>query len=263
MPFLNSVRGTYGATGQIKPVAKDGLTPSSAFTSGVEAIGKTTTGWRYFTFGGVTRQYWVDMEYSGGGWICVASHVRDSGISDNGNVSNLTFARFATNNEVIARNPGTYGVSSNPSGVGSLWASLSIWDAIASANNSGRNVAYYTSGSYVNLGSTGSHSRRSRWTWTGWGPTYAWQGASNLSNEVGATTPGFWSYHIVDGYRFETTDSNISGCPSNYSNAPFWYGGCWDGNFWGGGENAQGYADAVFWTGSSTDNYNYGAVYIK
>ena len=125
---------------------------------------------------------------------------------------------------------------------------------------------YFTASSYQTLGSIANHSRRSSWSWTGWSSTYALQGASSLSNEVGGVTPGWYSYHIAGGYPLTTYDNDQDGnsgnCATYYNNNGFWYGSCWDGNFWGGGGGGS-YADAAFWTGSSTDYYNYGAVYIK
>lgn len=219
------------------------------------------TGWYYITLNGVTNQYWVDMEYSGGGWVCVLSHPINTSITDNG--SNVTYTKSTSGNAIISASNSAY-ATGNPSNT-TFMASLGIWSALATANNSGKNIACYVSNSYAALGSTGSHARRSRWTWTGWSSTYAWQGVANLSNEVGGTAPGLHSYHITGGYSWTSYDVDqdvyTSNCSTLYNNAPWWYGACWDGSYWGG--NGNGYQNAVFWTGSGTDYYNYGAIYVK
>ena len=54
---------------------------------------------------------------------------------------------------------------------------------------------------------------------------------------AGGTAPGLYAYH--NGKRFTTFDAdhddNSSGnCSADYGNAPWWYGDCWSGSFWGG-----------------------------
>jgi hypothetical protein len=89
------------------------------------------------------------------------------------------------------------------------------------------------------------------------------QGASSLSNEVGGVTPGWYGYHIANGFSLTTydldQDTNGGNCATYYNNNPFWYGSCWDGNFFAGG----GYNDKPNWNGAGTNEHNYGAVYIK
>lgn len=213
------------------------------------------TGWYWIKTNNVARRYWVDNTYDGGGWVLVGSH------PINVLIPALTYAQAAQSFEGSASS--TYG-SGDPKDY-SVWVGLNGWNAIASANNAGRNVVYYVSGSKVNLGDIGSHSRRSRWKWSGWNSAYSWNNANSLVNEVGGSTPGFWYYHISNGYNFTTTDNDQDGyganCSNLYNGMPWWYGACWDGSFWGGPQS--GYANAPFWTGSGGDYYNYGAIYVK
>jgi hypothetical protein len=139
-----------------------------------------------------------------------------------------------------------------------LWVGLDAWSGIINANTDYKKIVYFTATSYQTLGNTGSHSRRSSWSWNGWSPTYALQSPSNLSNEVGGATPGWYSYHIANGYGLSAYNNGV--CATSYNNNPFWYGSCWDGNIFAGG---SGYVDAPYWTGSGADYHSYGAVYIK
>jgi hypothetical protein len=185
---------------------------------------------------------------------------------------NITYAR-TTGNTIVARSNAAYTTASTttgqtPANVGSFMLGLDAWNLNATHGatlGGNREVVAFVAGSFQNPG--GSVSRRSRWRWNGWGGAYAWSGANSLVNEVGGSTPGLWSYHIANNYNWTTYDRDqdvaSTNCAQNYSNAPWWYGACWDGNAWGGGENASGYADAYFWTGSGGDNYNYGAIYVR
>jgi hypothetical protein len=234
-------------------------------TSSGQAVAKSTdiltanssasTGWYWIKTNNVARQYYVDCSFSGGGWVMVGSH------PINVSIPALTYAQAAQSYDGYASS--TYG-SGDPKTY-SLWVGLRAWDDITTANGAGKNFVYYTAGSQVSLSNIGSHSRRSSWKWTGWGSAFAWSGANSLSNDVGGTTPGLWGYHIGNSYNFTTydVDQDVYGanCAQLYNNSPWWYGACWDGNFWGG--NGTGYANAAFWTGSGGDYYSYGAMYVK
>lgn len=245
----------YGRT----TTTNDGLTEATAVDKSTDILvanPSAATGWYWIKINGTPMKLWVDNTYSGGGWVLVATH--PSGIA----VPAVTYANGIGLRTTTASS--TYG-SGDPKSY-SLWVGLQTWTAITSANSVGNNFVYFTAGSQVELGNTASHSRRSKWTWTGWSGTYAWTGTANLTNEVGGTTPGMWSYHIAGGYSFTTYDNDqdaYSGnCSSVYGNSPWWYGNCWDGNFWGA-NGAGGYANAPFWTGSGGDYYTYGAMYVK
>jgi hypothetical protein len=89
--------------------------------------------------------------------------------------------------------------------------------------------------------------------------------AINLSNQsivLGGTAPGLYYYH--NGRPFTTSDADHdaygSNCSTMYNNHPWWYGGCWDGNFFAGG---SGYQEAPYWTSSTTDYYAYGSIWVR
>jgi|688.fasta_scaffold01939_23 hypothetical protein len=235
---------------------KDGLTEATAVDKSTDILvanPSAPSGWYWIKTNNVARQYWVDNTYDGGGWVLVGSH------PINVSIQALTYAQAAESYSGNASS--TYGTGDPKSY--SVWVGLNGWDAIATANAAGRNFVYYTANSQVSLGSTASHVRRSRWKWSGWNSLYSWNNANTLINEVGASTPGLWYYHM--SYNFTTYDRDqdaySANCATLYNNAPWWYGACWDGNFWGG--NGSGYANAAFWTGSGGDYYNYGAMYVK
>jgi hypothetical protein len=82
---------------------------------------------------------------------------------------------------------------------------------------------------------------------------------------LGASTPGIKSYHAANNYQFSTYDADHdvygSNCSTSYGGSPWWYGACWDGSFWGGGDGG-GYQNAPFWSGSGGDYNDYGSIYI-
>jgi len=70
--------------------------------------------------------------------------------------------------------------------------------------------------------------------------------------------------------RIKMTDDQIiqdlqdqygANCANLYNRAPWWYGACWSGSFWGG--NGANYQNAAFWNSSGGDYWNYGAYYVK
>jgi len=223
-----------------------------------DAYPYATTGWYWLTVDGSVNLYWIDMDYDGGGWVLVANNRLNTG---NMGTTAGTYAASTTGFITL----GNYGLGTNPSNF-NLWVGLNKWNSIAAASGQRKFVEIVSSNIGVKLGQTGFHSKRARWTWTGWSGTYAWQGVGNFSLELGANNPGLYSYHIAGGYSFTAYDLDQDGNPGNcatfYGNTPFWYGSCWDGNFWGGGSSGS-YADGPFWSGSSTDYFNYGAYYVK
>jgi len=50
-------------------------------------------------------------------------------------------------------------------------------------------------------------------------------------------------------------------CPGNYGGAPWWYGSCWSGSYFGGGSSGS-YQNGPYWTSSGGDYYAYGAIYL-
>ena len=223
-----------------------------------------TTGWYWLNLGGTVNQYWIDMDYDGGGWVCVITHPINVAIPQ------INYAT-AGQSHIHSGSAGFVRGTSNPHAY-ATWLGLNAWELICAQNGSSSNksAVYFTAGSQVALGSIDSHSRRSRWSWGGWNSNYSWRNVNTLVNEVGGTTPGFWSYHISNGYALTTYDVDQDAASGNCSSAahgyaPWWWGACWDGNVWGcnGGTNYPGQANAAYWTGSGGDYYNFGAVYIR
>lgn len=250
--------GTENGWVSIGETKNDGTTQDKAVsrsTEILEANPGAATGWYWMIINNQARQVWVDNEYEGGGWVLVGSH--PFGV----NIQALTYNQAAESYDSYATS--TYG-SGDPKTY-SMWMGLSAWDAIVQANNVGRNVVFYVASSQVPLGAIGSHSKRAKWTWTGWGANYNWVGAANLSTQLGSPDPGIWTYHIAGNYNFTTTDRDQdvygSNCSNLYNSAPWWYGACWSGSFWGG--NGSGYQPAAFWTSSGSDYHTYGAYYVK
>tara|TARA_R100000005_G_C5003371_1_gene211584 strand:+ start:3118 stop:4083 length:966 start_codon:yes stop_codon:yes gene_type:complete len=243
------------AVGQTK---NDGTSQDKAVersTEILEANPSAPTGWYWMIINNQAKQVWVDNDYDGGGWVMVGSH--PYGV----NLQSLNYNQAAESYDWYATS--TWG-SGDPKSY-SVWAGLRAWDAVAAANNVGRTVVLYVASSQVPLGSTGSHTKRARWNWTGWGTQFDWVGESGLNTELGSPDPGMWTYHIANGYNFTTTDRDQdqygSNCSNLYNRAPWWYGACWSGSFWGG--NGANYQPATFWTSSGSDWHNYGGLYVK
>ena len=76
---------------------------------------------------------------------------------------------------------------------------------------------------------------------------------SDCSQLIGSTPPGLTGYH--NNRPFSTYDADhdasASNCSGNYSNSPWWYGSCWDGNINGGGEWSGGHVNGAYWSGSA------------
>jgi len=233
--------------------------PAARSTDILAANPSAATGWYWIAAGNEVDRFWVDMSYSGGGWVLVLNNR-----SGNGGVNNLTYVdatkKVINFRSTSSTSPGVnYGNHYTPNNF-NLWVGLDAWKSIIDANSSFKKIAYFVSTSYRTLGDTGNHTKRSSWSWTGWSSTYAMLGASSLSNEVGGSTPGWYNYHIANGYSLTTFDNDQdaygSNCSTSYNNAPWWYGACWSGNIWG-------YDGTPYWESSGADYHNYAAAYIK
>lgn len=245
----------------VKDSAKiDGTTPAKALARSTDLLvanPNAVTGWYWLNIAQTPRKVWIDCDYDGGGWVLVVSHPRDVNLPNN-----LTYAQAAES--TLSFGSTTVG-SGDPKSY-SYWMGLDAWTSIASANNAGRNVVEYVSATQVTLGDTGNHTKRARWKWDGWNSGYSWSNPNSFSRELGDSDPGLWTYHIANGYNFTTFDNDQdvygSNCANNYNGAPWWYGACWSGSAWGGNGSGS-HASAWFWTGSGSDNHNYGALYVK
>lgn len=100
---------------------------------------------------------------------------------------------------------------------------------------------------------------------------------SDLSVKVNTgetANPGMYVYHAARNLQLSTSDrdndiytkdgNNRNNCSTHYSNAPWWYGDCWDGSFWGGGTNSgDGYQNKAYWTSSGGEYFNWGAIWVR
>ena len=210
---------------------------------------------------------YVDQEYDGGGWICVMANRINTG-----GMTNLTYA-----NAVNTCNYRTGGSANTPgpvvdpatplSGLSNynIWIGTKYWELLGKRINSSyvTVVNFVASTSGTLLGDTGDHDKRYRWRFNSFNATYGFTGAAAISDETSTGSPGMYSYHAANAFGLTTYDNdqdvNGGNCATYYNNNPFWYGSCWDGNWFGG----TPYVDGPYWVGSGGDYYNYGAVYIK
>ena len=241
-----------------------GLYRGPVYTS-VDQI-KGPTGFYRIKLSEGTVTVYVDQDYDGGGWVMVMAN---RGLT--GGMNNLTYhnaihtANYRKNgsddstNDTVVKERELLSLDYNNV---NAWIGLKYWSELAgrvTANSI--KVVQYVHSSTVPL--SGTHTYRSSWTTTGFSSTYAFQSVANLSNLVGSVNPGFYT-HATGGYSLTTydndQDTNSGNCSTYYNNNPWWYSSCWTGNYFAGGS----YNDKPHWTGSSSSNaYNYGAVYIK
>jgi hypothetical protein len=243
---------TWVGIGLLDGSSQSTAAPNAEYIKNV--TGTTSDGWYWIDAGGLgPDQFYCDMNYSGGGWTMVLANR-----GGNGGMSNLSYVNATTN--AINIRSGTKGLSTISQF--NMWVGLNRWSGL-SANTTKTIVQYVAGSTSTSLGATGSHSKRSRWTFTGFASLFAFQGVGGLSNELG-DTPGFYTSHAAGGYNLTTfdRDQDVYGnnCANLYNGNPWWYSACWSGNYFAGGPS---YSDRPYWVGSSGDNYAYGAVYIK
>jgi hypothetical protein len=198
---------------------------------------------------------YVDMNYQGGGWHLVLSNRQNGGGVPwrAGGMRNLDWIH-ATGPYINARGNTDNSLDCQ------VWVGMTLWNGLAPGAT--KTVAQIVHTSPVSLNQT-SPTKRARWSYTGFGANWNFQGAATVADDTGTGYPGFYSYHAANSYELYTWDRNgTNSCPGNYANNPWWYGGCWSGNGFGGGDSG-GYADAWFWDSSGSDYHNYGAAYIK
>lgn len=238
---------TLGPTGvSSNPLTLDGSTAAKAAPSANwlrNRCGINTNGMYWINPGGLgAQQFYCDFTYDNQRvWVLVLAN--RAGTSS---MNNLTYtnATSATINTV-----GTY----NSSLVFNLWVGLDYWKHL------GNTICQIVAGSPMNLTST--PSKRARWKFNGFTSTYAFIHPRDMTVDIG-DTPGWYSYHALNGYTLSTYDNangNTCGCSAQYNNNPWWYGCCWDGNYFAGG----GYQNAPYWSGSGADYFNYGAAYLS
>jgi hypothetical protein len=239
---------TFGPTGvSSNPLTLDGSTSAKAAPSANwlrNKCGINTNGMYWLNPGGLgANQFYCDFTFdSQRVWVMVIANRTGTGA-----VGSLTYAN-ATSPTITT--VGTY----NASLAFNLWVGLNYWPYL------GNTVNQYVYSSATGL--SGTHTKRSRWKFNGWSSTYAFLHPRDVTNDVGSTSPGLYAYHAVNGYSLSTfnndQDVHPTNCSSVYGNNPWWYGGCWDGNYYGFNQS-----DNVHWSGSSGDQHAYGAIFLS
>lgn len=216
--------------------------------------------------GNNTKQFvYVNQDYDGGGWVCVLANRLNTGGMKNltySNAVNSVNYRSGTSDATNAVSEPIYGSKSLADH--NIWVGTKFWSALSNRVTSGKiTVVQFvstTNGTALN----GSHTKRHRWRFSSFNGTYGMNSPEAVSDETATGAPGFYSYHVANGYNLSTFDNDQdaygANCSSYYNNHPWWYGSCWSGNYFAGG---GGYQDAPYWDSSGGDYHQYGAVYIK
>jgi hypothetical protein len=215
------------------------------------------SGWYIINTSAGPCHTYVNQDYDGGGWCLVIANRWGTG-----GMQNLTYVDATT-----SCNFRTGGVAI-PAGskLGSLadynvWIAPVFWSLLSGRVTTGKvTVVQFvagTNGTQLN----GTHTKRYRWRFDGFSSRWGMIGATAISDETGTGSPGFYNYHAANGYNLTTYDVDQdayggSNCSSFYGNNPWWYGGCWSGNYFG-------YDNGPYWDSSGGDTHQYGAVYIK
>lgn len=221
------------------------------------------SGWYWINTSQGPVHTYVNQEYDGGGWILALANRAGAGA-----MSNLSYY-----DAVNTCNIRTTGNTIVPAGskLSTLnnydyWLGTKFWSVLAGRVTASKvTVVQFVSATQgIALNTTASHTKRYRWRFDNFNTTYGMVGATAISDETGTGSPGFYSHHAANGYSLTTynLDQDVYGsnCSALYGNTPWWYGACWSGHYF---PNGGGYSNAAYWDGSSTDNHQYGAVYIK
>lgn len=238
-----------------RKIILDGSTPERAAPdpSYLQKNGLGQSGMYFLNPGGLgVNKFYIEFNYySNKPFVMVLSNRRG-----NGGIDYATYARCT--GPWVNVSSGTYDDNLNFN----LWVGLDYWRYLGDTIIHGVKGLQQT---YV----AGTHNTRlvgmdkiARFQFAGWTSTYAFKYPRDYTNLAGSTTSGWYSYHVSNGFSLSTydQDQDTSGgnCSASYDNNPWWYGACWDGNFFAGG----GHVDAPYWSGSSSDYYAYGAAYI-
>jgi hypothetical protein len=250
--------GTLGPSNYTtKPVFLNGSTSALAAPSPAYLYrnGVTTTGMYWLNPGGLgANQFYIDFTtYPGKPMTMVIANRQGS----NGFPS-LTYAN-ATG--AVVNTTGTYDANRNFN----VWVGLNYWRYLGNwvvQGCKGLNSTYVAGTHNVAFGNMDVSGK---FKFAGWTSTYAYQWGNTWTQIAGSGASGLYNYHVSNGYSLTTFDNDQdaygANCSLLYGNNPWWYGACWSGSYFGGG-NSGGYADAPYWDGSGSLWYAYGAIYI-
>jgi hypothetical protein len=215
--------------------------------------GVNTNGMYWLNPGGLgVERFYIDFTYKPGTPMTMVLSNRRG----NGGIDYATYARCT--GPWVNVSSGTYDANRNFN----LWVGLDYWRYLGDTIVQGAkgNQVDYSAGTH-NV-APGNMDRLAKWKFSGWTSTYAFKYPRDYANLIGSTNSGWYTYHAVNEFSLTTydNDQDVHGqnCSTLYADNPWWYGSCWDGNYFGGG----GYADAPYWSGSGGDWYAYGAAYV-
>lgn len=203
---------------------------------------------------------WCDMFYDNGGWVLVMSNCRANTFPEftgsNGIAGSDGINYQETLNNLTVKN-GPY----NSSMRFSLMVGLRYWESL------GKNMVQFAAIGTPYLHQTTLHSKRARIRYEGFSPDWAFLSPNYIGNDgSNANPPGLLTYHMAGAGSWEASDRINGGhspaCNTYYGGNPWWYRQCWSGSMWGGGSSGL-YTDGPWWEGSSADNHNYMAIYLK
>lgn len=170
---------------------------------------------------------YVDQDYDGGGWVCVlanrASSVGMRNLTYFDAVNTCNYRSSSNTNEPLYN---LYGLSNY-----NIWIGTKFWELFGGRVDSGYvNVVQFVSGT-DGTPLSGTHTKRHRWRFQSFSPTYAFINPTEISDETGTGTPGMFGYHAINGFSLSTfdndQDANGGNCSASYGNNPWWYGACW------------------------------------
>lgn len=249
--------GSIAPSGSVqKPVLLNGSTAALAAPSPAYLYrnGIATNGMYYLNPGNLgVNQFYIDFTtYPGKPMVLVLANRQGS----NGFPS-LTYAN-ATN--PVVNTTGTYNSSLDCN----VWVGLSYWRYLGNWVVQGCKGYQQTYNSTQNV-TMGNMDVAGKFKFAGWNSTYGFQWGGSWTQIAGSGASGLYNYHVANTYSLTTYDNDQdaygSNCSLLYGNNPWWYGACWSGSYFGGG-NSGGYANAPYWDGSGSIYYAYGAIYM-
>jgi subtilisin-like proprotein convertase family protein len=204
------------------PFSKDGL-----YWVDPDALGPTPS-----------FQAYCDMSKDGGGWTLVWSNLRG------GSGKPMTSLPWT---KAIETTPIFMGALSTDLEKFVVYTGLKHWKPLSPKGE----IRYTWANAY---GSAIDQAQRCTWSMNA-GDNYRIN-FTNCAQLVGSQGAGLFSYHNNRPFTTYDADHDADGsnCSTNYSNSPWWYGSCWDGNINGGGEGGNGHQNAAYW--SSSQNYD-------